>query len=88
MPFDRHPPAHCICHDAHNDLAAPIDPKTRPQVSGVLDFEFAAYDWRAMELAVCLSKYAAEDKPLELMQVSRALSPALSLSARQLALPG
>ena len=27
------------------------------RVTGLLDFEFAAYDWRAMELAVCLSKY-------------------------------
>jgi homoserine kinase type II len=26
-------------------------------VSGVLDFEFSAYDWRAMEMAVGLSKY-------------------------------
>lgn len=25
-------------------------------VSGLLDFEFCAYDWRAMELAVALSK--------------------------------
>jgi Ser/Thr protein kinase RdoA (MazF antagonist) len=26
------------------------------QVSGLLDFEFCAFDWRAMELAICLSK--------------------------------
>lgn len=26
-------------------------------VSGLLDFEFCAYDWRAMELAVALSKW-------------------------------
>jgi Ser/Thr protein kinase RdoA (MazF antagonist) len=25
-------------------------------VSGLLDFEFCAYDWRVMELAVALSK--------------------------------
>lgn len=33
------------------------------KVTGLLDFEFAAEDWRAMELAVCLSKYAAEEDP-------------------------
>ena len=27
------------------------------QVSGLLDFEFSAYDWRFMEIAVGLSKY-------------------------------
>ena len=42
--------------------------ETQDRVSGVLDFEFAAYDWRAMELAVCLSKYAAEDRPLDLIE--------------------
>jgi homoserine kinase type II len=29
-------------------------------VTGLLDFEFSAFDWRAMELAICLSKYAGE----------------------------
>jgi len=32
------------------------------KVTGLLDFEFAAIDYRAMELAVCLSKYAGESK--------------------------
>lgn len=35
-------------------------------VSGLLDFEFAATDWRAMELAVCLSKYVGEPDPFPL----------------------
>ena len=35
-------------------------------VTGLLDFEFAAYDWRAMELAICLSKYAGEANALEI----------------------
>ncbi|KAG8471237.1 hypothetical protein KFE25_009658 [Diacronema lutheri] len=35
-------------------------------VSGLLDFEFAAVDWRAMELAVCLSKYVGEPDPFPL----------------------
>lgn len=30
------------------------------KVTGLLDFEFSAIDYRAMELAVCLSKYAGE----------------------------
>lgn len=34
------------------------------KVSGLLDFEFCALDWRAMELAVCLSKYAGEKDPM------------------------
>lgn len=33
-------------------------------VSGLLDFEFCAFDWRAMELAICLSKYAGEKEAL------------------------
>ncbi|GFR42782.1 hypothetical protein Agub_g3745 [Astrephomene gubernaculifera] len=37
-------------------------------VSGLLDFEFCALDWRAMELAVALSKYVGEDDPLPLCQ--------------------
>jgi len=30
--------------------------QTGDTVSGLLDFEFCSYDWRAMELAVALSK--------------------------------
>jgi homoserine kinase type II len=33
---------------------------TEDKVSGLLDFEFAVVDWRAMELAVSLTKYAGE----------------------------
>ena len=33
-------------------------------VTGLLDFEFSAYDWRAMELAICLSKYCSEAEPM------------------------
>lgn len=36
-------------------------------VSGLLDFEFCAYDWRVMELAVALSKYVGEEDPLSLI---------------------
>lgn len=35
-------------------------------VSGLLDFEFCALDWRGMELAICLSKYAGESNALPL----------------------
>lgn len=38
------------------------------QVSGLLDFEFCSRDWRAMELAICLSKYVGEAEPLELCE--------------------
>lgn len=47
----------CLIHgDLHYDNVLVHEGK----VSGLLDFEFCAYDWRAMELAVCLSKYAGE----------------------------
>jgi len=59
-------PMQLIHGDLHYDNV--LVAETQDRVSGVLDFEFAAYDWRAMELAVCLSKYAAEESPLELMQ--------------------
>lgn len=29
-------------------------------MTGLLDFEFCAFDWNAMELAICLSKYAGK----------------------------
>lgn len=59
-------PMQLIHGDLHYDNCLVAD--TQDRVSGVLDFEFAAFDWRAMEIAVCLSKYAAEAAPLELMQ--------------------
>lgn len=34
------------------------------EVSGLLDFEFCSLDWRAMEIAICLSKYAGEKDAL------------------------
>lgn len=37
-------------------------------VTGLLDFEFALFDWRAMELATCLSKYAGEANGMELFE--------------------
>lgn len=47
----------CLNHlDSHYDNFLVQDGK----VTGILDFEFAAIDYRAMELAVCLSKYAGE----------------------------
>jgi len=33
-------------------------------VTALLDFEFSALDFRAMELAICLSKYISADDPL------------------------
>jgi len=34
------------------------------EVTGVLDFEFVGVDWRAMELAVCTSKFPEESDPI------------------------
>ena len=57
------------------------------EVTGLLDFEFCAFDWRAMELAVSLSKYADRPddalgesrRPLPLSRFPLFLSSALSL---------
>ena len=43
-------------------------------VSGKLDFEFTAYDWRAMELAICLSKYCSEQEPFGYLSNSLTVS--------------
>lgn len=49
-------PRQLIHGDLHYDNVLVHEGK----VSGLLDFEFCANDWRAMELAICLSKYAGE----------------------------
>mmetsp|Transcript_17429 Transcript_17429/g.32889 ORF Transcript_17429/g.32889 Transcript_17429/m.32889 type:complete len:418 (-) Transcript_17429:148-1401(-) len=38
------------------------------EVTGLLDFEFTSMDWRATEVAVCLSKYVGEDDPFPLVE--------------------
>jgi len=53
-------PTQLIHGDLHYDNVLVLD----GAVTGLLDFEYATYDWRAMELAVCLSKYAGEANPL------------------------
>ncbi|GIL84124.1 hypothetical protein Vretimale_11089 [Volvox reticuliferus] len=52
----------------HGDLHYDNVMVVEDTVSGLLDFEFCAYDWRAMELAVALSKYVGEDDPLPLCE--------------------
>jgi homoserine kinase type II len=54
-------PTQLIHGDLHQDNILVKDNK----VTGCLDFEFAMYDYRAMEIAICLSKYAGEEKALE-----------------------
>ena len=49
-------PMQLIHGDLHYDNVLVHEEK----VSGVLDFEFCAYDWRAMEVAICLSKYVGD----------------------------
>ena len=55
------PPHQLIHGDLHYDNVL----VENGHVTGLLDFEFCAYDWRAMELAVCLSKYAGEKEALQ-----------------------
>ena len=52
-------PTQLLHGDLHYDNVL-VDHDTG-KVTGLLDFEFAMYDWRAMELAICLSKYAGEE---------------------------
>jgi homoserine kinase type II len=58
-------PKQLIHGDLHYDNIL-CDHSTR-EVTGILDFEFCAYDWRAMELAICVSKYISEPDPLPLL---------------------
>jgi Ser/Thr protein kinase RdoA (MazF antagonist) len=54
---------HQLIHgDLHYDNILCLEDGT---VSGILDFEFLAIDWRVMELAICLSKYAAEPDAMD-----------------------
>ena len=41
---------------------------TDGEVTGILDFEFSAFDWRVMELVVGLSKYAGMKSPEKLVE--------------------
>lgn len=50
-------PCQLIHGDLHYDNVLVQD----EEVTALLDFEFASYDWRALELAICLSKYAGEE---------------------------
>jgi homoserine kinase type II len=50
-------PVQLIHGDLHYDNVLVDEGK----VTALLDFEFASFDWRAMELAICLSKYAGEE---------------------------
>jgi homoserine kinase type II len=49
-------PTQWIHADLHYDNVLVHEGK----VSGIVDFEFCVKDWRAMELAICLSKYSGE----------------------------
>lgn len=57
-------PMQLIHGDLHYDNVMVVD----DAVSGLLDFEFCSFDWRAMELAVALSKYVGEAEPLQLCE--------------------
>ena len=61
-----HFPQHIIHGDLHYDNV--LTDQTNGEVTGLLDFEFCTIDWRAMEVAVCLSKYVGEDDPYPLVE--------------------
>ena len=54
-------PVQLIHGDLHYDNVLVLD----GQVTALLDYEFSSFDWRAMELAICLTKYAGEEKGKE-----------------------
>lgn len=56
-------PIQLIHGDLHYDNVL-IDTITK-QVTGLLDFEYCGFDWRPVELAVCLSKYSSEAQPFD-----------------------
>lgn len=58
-------PQQIIHGDLHYDNV--LCDATTGDVTGLLDFEFCTMDWRAMEVAVCLSKYVGEDDPFPLV---------------------
>jgi homoserine kinase type II len=58
-------PQQIIHGDLHYDNVL-CDEETG-EVTGLLDFEFCTKDWRAMEVAVCLSKYVSEVDPFPLV---------------------
>jgi Ser/Thr protein kinase RdoA (MazF antagonist) len=52
-------PTQLIHGDLHYDNVL-VD-KEQEKVTGLLDFEFCSFDWRALEMAISLSKYAGEE---------------------------
>ena len=60
VPGPGYLPRQMIHGDLHYDNVLVQDGRT----TGCLDFEFTVFDWRACELAVCLSKYAGEKDPM------------------------
>lgn len=61
-------PMQVIHGDVHYDNCMVLMNQDCETVSGILDFEFATFDWRLMELAVGLSKYVGEADPLPFIQ--------------------
>ena len=55
-------PETLIHGDVHYDNS--LADETTGEVTGIIDFEFASYDWRAMEAAAGLSKYVGESDPM------------------------
>jgi len=54
-------PESLIHGDVHYDNS--LADETTGAVTGIIDFEFASYDWRMMECAAGLSKYVGEKDP-------------------------
>lgn len=51
----------------HADLHTDNFLSTDTEVTGVLDFEFSAFDWTVMEVAVGLTKYLGNDETMQLI---------------------
>lgn len=80
--LDLQLPQQLIHGDLHHDNMLVLEDK----VTGVLDFEFCAMDWRAMDLAITLSKYAGEADPMvHFNEVIRGYTSFVTLSEPEIA---
>jgi len=52
----------------HGDLHFNNILHTEGKVTGVLDFEFVSYDWRAMDFAINISSYCSTPDPMSLIE--------------------
>ena len=78
-PEERALPAQLIHGDLHHDNVLALDGR----VTGVLDFEFLARDWRAVEFAICVSKIVSLEEIALLEAFFRGLARHVALTREE-----